>query len=112
MKICINKCFGGFSLSDAAVLRYGELAGLNLVSIDKGYFNQWYIDSVDDEKFFSMYNIPRDDPILIQVVEELGEASWGSAAELKIVDIPDDVEWEIEDYDGQEWVSEVHRTWS
>ena len=59
-----------------------------------------------------MYNIPRDDPILIQVVEELGEASWGSAAELKIVDIPDDVEWEIEDYDGQEWVSEVHRTWS
>ena len=112
MKICINKCFGGFSLSDAAVLRYGELAGLNLVSIDKGYFNQRYIDSVDDEKFFSMYNIPRDDPILIQVVEELGEVSWGSAAELKIVDIPDDVEWEIEDYDGQEWVSEVHRTWS
>lgn len=111
-KICINKCFGGFSLSDAAVLRYGELAGLNLVSIDKGYYNQWYIDSVDDENFFSMYNIARDDPILIQVVEELGEASWGGAAELKVVEIPDDVEWEIEEYDGQEWVSEVHRTWS
>ena len=112
MKICINKCFGGFSLSNAAVLRYGELAGLNLVSIDKGYFNQWYIDSVDDENFFSMYNIARDDPILIQVVEELGEDSWGGAAELKIVEIPDNVEWEIEEYDGQEWVSEVHRTWS
>ena len=111
-RIVINKCFGGFSLSNAAVLRYGELAGLNLVSIDKGYFNQWYIDSVDDEKYFSMYNIPRDDPILIQVVEELGEASWGGAAELKIVEIPDSVKWEIEEYDGQEWVSEVHRTWS
>ena len=58
MKICINKCFGGFSLSDAAVLRYGELAGLNLVSIDKGYFNQWYIDSVDDEKFFRCIIFP------------------------------------------------------
>ena len=112
MKICINKCFGGFSLSNAAVLRYGELAGLNLVSIDKGYFNQWYIDSVDNENFFSMYNIARDDPILIQVVEELGESGWGGAAELKIVEIPDNVEWELEEYDGQEWVSEVHRTWS
>ena len=111
-RVVINKCFGGFSLSNAAVQRYGELAGLNLVSVDKGYFNHWYIDSVDDEKYFSMYNIARDDPILIQVVEELGEASWGGAAELKVVEIPDDVEWEIEEYDGQEWVSEVHRTWS
>ena len=111
-RVVINKCFGGFSLSNAAVQRYGELAGLNLVSIDKGYFNLWYIDSVDDENFFSMYNIDRDDPILIQVVEELGESSWGGAAELKVIEIPDNVEWEIEEYDGQEWVSEVHRTWS
>jgi hypothetical protein len=27
------------------------------------------------------------------------------------VDIPDDVKWEIEEYDGNEWVAEVHRTW-
>ena len=111
-RVVINKCFGGFRLSDAAVLRYGELAGLNLVSIDKGYFNQWYIDSVDDEKYFSCYDIPRDDPKLIQVVEELGESSWGSCAQLKIIEIPDNIKWEIEEYDGQEWVSEVHRTWS
>jgi len=31
---------------------------------------------------------------------------------LKIVDIPDGVEWEIEEYDGMEWVAEKHRTWS
>ena len=111
-KVCINKCIGGFSLSNAAVQRYGELAGLNLVSKDKGYYNQWYIDSIDDEKCFSCYDIPRDDPNLVQVVEELGEASWGSAAELKVIEIPDNTKWEIADYDGQEWVSEVHRTWS
>lgn len=106
-RVVINKCFGGFSLSNAAVLRYGELAGLNLVSIDKGYYNQWYIDSVDGEKYFSMYNIARDDPILIQVVEELGEASWGSAAELKIVDIPDGaLRYQILEYDG--WESIVY----
>lgn len=106
-RVVINKCFGGFSLSNAAVQRYGELAGLNLVSIDKGYFNQWYIDSVDDENFFSMYNIARDDPILIQVVEELGESGWGGAAELKIVEIPDGaLRYQILEYDG--WESIVY----
>jgi hypothetical protein len=40
------------------------------------------------------------------------EKSSGVYAELKIVDIPDDVEWEIDEYDGKEWVAEVHRTWS
>lgn len=30
---------------------------------------------------------------------------------LILEDIPDDVEWEIEEYDGLEWVSEKHRTW-
>ena len=106
-RVVINKCFGGFRLSDAAVLRDGELAGLNLVSIDKGYFNQWYIDSVDDEKYFSCYDIPRDDPKLIQVVEELGESSWGSCAQLKIIEIPDGaLRYQILEYDG--WESIVY----
>jgi hypothetical protein len=30
---------------------------------------------------------------------------------LTIVDIPDDIEWQIEEYDGMEWVAEVHRIW-
>jgi hypothetical protein len=28
-----------------------------------------------------------------------------------VVTIPDDVAWTIEEYDGNEWVAEVHRTW-
>jgi hypothetical protein len=27
------------------------------------------------------------------------------------VDIPDDVKWQIEEYDGNEWIAESHRTW-
>lgn len=38
--------------------------------------------------------------------------AYGDCADLKIVEIPDDVEWVIEEYDGIEYVSEVHRTWS
>ena len=55
--------------------------------------------------------IPRDDPALVQVVKELGERSFGGHASLSVVEIPDDVEWQIEEYDGNEWVAEKHRTW-
>lgn len=54
----------------------------------------------------------RDDPLLIQVIEELGPLADGRFAKLKIVDVPDDVEWEIDDYDGRETVKEKHRSWS
>ena len=54
----------------------------------------------------------RNCPLLIQVIKELGEKSWGSHAKLKIVEIPDGVEWEIDEYDGLEWVAEKHRTWN
>jgi hypothetical protein len=36
----------------------------------------------------------------------------GTYANLKVVTIPGDVDWEIGEYDGMEWVAEKHRTWS
>ena len=113
MKIVINNCYGGFGLSDKAMYRYAELAGIKLVEGEK----QWdctvlYKYEVKDENHFWEGDFKRDDPFLVQVVEELGEEANGWAANLKVVDIPDDVNWTIEEYDGIEWVSEVHRTWS
>lgn len=88
MKIVINVCYGGFGLSDAAEQMLRELG-------------------VDDSCYPE-----RNDPKLVKVVEELGskDAS-GEHAELKIVEIPDDVEWQIEEYDGYEHIAEKHRTW-
>lgn len=70
----------------------------------------------DEETLYRDYSIdnrdiPRNDPILIQVVEELGEKANGRCAELRIIEIPDDIEWEITEYDGIESVAEKHRTW-
>ena len=48
----------------------------------------------------------------VRTVLELGSEADGDSALLKIVDIPDDIDWVIEEYDGSEWVSEKHRTWS
>ena len=90
MKIVINNCHGGFGLSSMAERLYQELA-------QKKFIN-------DDEE--------RACPFLVQVVEQLGEDASDSYADLKIVEVPDDVNWCIEEYDGKEWVAEVHRTWS
>ena len=91
-KIVINANHGGFGLSEAALERYAQLSGLELP------FYHWQIS--------------RDCSHLVQVVEELGESADTRYANLKVVEIPDDVEWTIHDYDGMEWVAEAHRTWS
>jgi len=49
---------------------------------------------------------------LVAIVEALKERADGKYAKLKIVEIPDDVNWYIEEYDGNEWVAERHRTWT
>ena len=54
----------------------------------------------------------RADPLLVEVVEALGEEANGSHATLKVIEIPDDIEWDIQEYDGLEWVAEKHRTWA
>lgn len=56
--------------------------------------------------------IKRDNPLLVQVVEEMGAEANGFCAELKIVEIPFYVKWHIAEYDGVEWVAEDHQTWS
>jgi hypothetical protein len=56
--------------------------------------------------------IPRDDQYLVQVIEELGTEANGHCAQLKVVEIPTEVEWKIENSGGVECVTEAHRTWN
>ena len=60
---------------------------------------------------FSRYFESRTDPLLIEIVEALGDEASGSHAKLKIVEVPEGVEWTIQEYDGWEWVAEKHRIW-
>jgi len=114
-KIVVNKCYGGFSISHEAVMLYGKLKGLNIITRGDKCFNHYYLDEYDSDdenkNYFSEYDIPRDDPHLIQVVETLEEEADGWAADLEIVEIPEGVDWYIDEYDGYEHVAEAHRTW-
>lgn len=119
MKVVVNKCYGGFSISDKAVRRMAELKGLTLYPEvgDFGFVIYWTVPPTQqseldyDEATFDIRPEDRADPHLIQVVEELGAEANGSFANLEITEIPDDVQWEVEEYDGMEWVAEKHRTW-
>jgi hypothetical protein len=116
-KIVINTSYGndsdgGFCLSHAAFLRLRELGQEDaLRETDLGAY--WPQGTSLHEPRLNRcgVHIPRDDERLVQVVFELGDQANGHCAELKIVDLPDDVKWEIERVAGVEHVSEVHRTW-
>jgi len=118
MKIVINRCYGGFGLSDEGVAAYAEEKGLDIQKGESMFgVSHFYLgDGREDQDYFYVYNIDRDDPALVSIVErttsedEYGFAD-GNFASLVVVEIPDGVEWGIEEYDGMEWVAEQHRTW-
>jgi len=127
-KIVINSDYGGFSLSHKAIMEYAKLKGIKLYPViddiskkvygkkatlsNPAIFIHYYTQpSFNDKYYFSDRDIERDDICLIKVVEKLGKKASGQFADLKIVKIPDDIEWEIEEYDGNEWISEKHKTW-
>ena len=134
MKVVINACYGGFGLSEKAIMRYAEIKGLTLYPERSPlYTTYWLVPEGEREDQTNFYEWPlaeckasnarlfnqmldergisRSDPALVQVVEELGVEASGSCAALAIVEIPDGAAWEIEAYDGYEHVAEKHRTW-
>ena len=144
MKVVINNCHGGFGLSDDAVVRYHEILGKEVWITGDDYFPtyslvppnerqdvglkygspaNWHEMSMEEKanwnetynkQTFYARDLERNDPLLIQVVEELRKGADGDHAELKIVEIPDDLNgnWYVAEYDGLEHIAERHRTWS
>ena len=119
-KVVYNACYGGFGLSKEAVLRYAELKGITLYEYkdpkfgDMG-FHMWIrvpqeeYDKMNREQqnglWFSDDDIDRDDPILVQVVEELGsEKASGRCANLVVEEIPKGTAYRITEYDGYETI--------
>ena len=90
VKIVINTCWGGFGVSDSGSIEYNRRTGVYLGS-------DW--------------DISRTDPTLVAMVEEDSKLYSGRSADLRVVEVPADVDWYIVDYDGQEHVAEKHRTW-
>lgn len=126
-KVVYNACYGGFSLSREACKRYWELQGKEIWIEDGDFtdtFTVWFIPPEErvvkknwnsmtmDERtaFNEQYskqtwydrNVDRHDPILVQVVEELGDKADGMCAKLAIAEVSGP--YHIDEYDGYESV--------
>lgn len=137
-KVILNKCFGGFSLSSEAYKLYGKKKGFevfcykldgvgryikekaNTNSICYTYFTKDLGDKFRehdmDDNYYEKYNLYldknyREDPILIEVVEELKERANTSCSNLKVVEIPDDLDYVIDEYDGIETLHAKVQEW-
>jgi hypothetical protein len=132
-KIVINQQHGGFGLSPKAQKRYLELIGkecyfyqhdiknymrISIEDAENKIFAVTVIqdlgvepDKIPNDAYWNDYDLERDDPLLIQVVNELGAEANGRFSNLVVFEIPDDVEWQVDDYDGWETIHEKHRMW-
>jgi hypothetical protein len=113
--VVINGTYGGFGLSRAAELAYLHRTGTAYTLVDRedraATIQQGQRIMVN-RAWWNSRALERDDPVLVSVVREMGAAANGESASLCVVEIPANIEWQIEEYDGREWVAEKHRTWS
>lgn len=64
------------------------------------------------EGVFLPTEVPRHDPILLQVFEQMGpEKMTVEDYRISCVEIPDDVRYYVSSYCG-EWIDEIHRVWN
>lgn len=106
-KIAISKSIGGFSLSIPFAKQFLEVHPELSNHISLEHAMEW------NESDVLTWELPRDHPFLIESIETLGVEYVQGDRQIVIVEIPDGIEWHIEENDaGQEWVAENHRTWS
>ena len=111
-KIAYNTCYGGFSLSAKAVQLGRQISG------DPAWAGVTRIkgEPVPDDPrpdltaaldAMDMYSveIPRHDPVLIQVIETLGSDADGKCASIAIKELDPGTKYRIDEYDGREWVA-------
>ena len=102
IEVVINQAWGGFGLSNKACDRLDELGCRPKVD----YSDVEDPEGEDAMNRYTFYSqIPRDNPLLIQVLKELGNDANGESARLVIKETETDngAYW-IAEYDGQEQV--------
>ncbi|AEC53177.1 hypothetical protein SCRM01_231 [Synechococcus phage S-CRM01] len=97
-EVVVNRCYGGFGLSNDACDRLVELGYTGLKRNPNYGKHSW------EPKYYGDTNIDRHHPLLVQVVRELGKKANGECAQLEI----DKVYglYRIKEYDGMESIVE------
>lgn len=124
MKVLISMPYYKFYIPGDALCKYRERTGICLTGYKRiGYEDAYemvyddtvefyvtgdfgyYVWSDDYEEFLASRCDVRTDPELIKIVEECDYKN------LKVVEIPNDINWEIAKYNDAECVVEAPRRW-
>ncbi len=102
-KVVYNDCYGGFGLSDLAMDKLYEW-GHPLVELNPNYDPKKRLNNYSNPryKYVSESKWTRHDPLLVRVVEELGERANGECADLQIQEVSG--LYVVQEYDGKEWI--------
>ena len=114
IKVAVNRIVGGFTFSREA---YEYITGEPYPE-EVEYYNEYIF--LDDEHLLEALGIKGEDPRMqvrthpkvIECIEELGDRANGDeCTELKVIEVPDGVDFYVDEYAGQEWIAERHRRW-
>lgn len=98
MKIVVNRTFGGFKIPP-------QLAE------ELGWFCVYFNGGEDLPADYDEHTDPDMIAGLERMIEEGVDVNEAAGTKLEIVEIPDDIDWYIDDYDGIETIHECHRSW-
>ena len=129
MKIILNKNFGGFHVSTIGYYEYAKRKNIELYRYEaKGsirdtiytktdsnvllpyYFTKDFGNNVTiSDEDYEKYNLRldeeyREDKTLIEIIEEFSDKASGELGSLKVVEIPDNSFYVIDNYDGVETI--------
>lgn len=106
-KIVYNNCHGGFAISREAVWLARQISGDENWGGCTFKGECWPNTSVIRTDDYEMWypEVPRHDPVLVEVVETLGsKKASGKYATLEIENVPSGTLYRIDEYDGKESV--------
>jgi len=87
-EIVINTCYGAFGLSEKASKLYCQRINLDYENLEE-------------------HRLDRSDPILIEVIKELGTNANALYAQLEIVSLPVGTKYRICEYEGSEHIETI-----
>ena len=112
MKIVINCAIGGYQLHRKVVEEYVRRKGLSIECYEVNEECQYWTNS-DGEPFSPEFDIERHDPILVEIIEELGPHAETAVCTPKLVEIPDGIDYRVIETDcGSEYIVDTTRIWS
>ena len=95
-KIILNGCFGGYHWSTQGIAEVLKRKGVTSIRVDSGFCPE--VHGILNGEMVDVYNLNREDPVAIQVLEDMGSKFCSS----------DFSELYIEEYDADDFIPSVN----